>query len=79
MEEISKVQPGSKAASKTTSPAGAVDEQMLIDQLVDSSDAQPLIRWTPTKKYYLNSQKYGVLKKFDLKISKSKWSKVPKF
>ena len=43
MEEISKVQPGSKGASKTASPV--VDEQMLLDQLmVDSSDAQPLIR-----------------------------------
>jgi hypothetical protein len=43
MEEISKVQPGSKGASKQTSPV--VDEQLLIDQLmVDSTDAQPLIR-----------------------------------
>lgn len=42
MEEISKVQPGSKCASKGASPVA--DEQLLIDQLVDSSDAQPLIR-----------------------------------
>uniref|UniRef100_A0A915MCH5 Uncharacterized protein n=1 Tax=Meloidogyne javanica TaxID=6303 RepID=A0A915MCH5_MELJA len=46
MEEISKVQPGSKGASKVGSPTltCAAEEQMLLDQLVDSSDAQPLIR-----------------------------------
>uniref|UniRef100_A0A914H8E0 Uncharacterized protein n=1 Tax=Globodera rostochiensis TaxID=31243 RepID=A0A914H8E0_GLORO len=42
MEEIAKVQPGSKNASKTMSPS--VDEQLLLDQLVDSTDAKPLIR-----------------------------------
>ncbi|KAL3083984.1 hypothetical protein niasHS_008856 [Heterodera schachtii] len=42
MEEIAKVQPGSKNASKAVSPS--IDEQLLLDQLVDSTDAKPLIR-----------------------------------